>query len=176
MSKKKKKGMNQQIGDFFRQYNPLLRVFLLCVLVAVLVVIWTVVASPRVEGEPEACFKNERCMRLIGVMDTPRLRAKGLMGHEPLKRDEAMLFVFPKEQTSNFWMKNVSFPIDIVWLDGQRRIVCIEKEVPPCEKDPCPHYPCDKKALFVLELPSGFSDHYLLYENDFVEIKGTEYS
>ena len=159
----------------FKKFNALLRVLLISVLVMVMVVVWTLWSNPIPEGMAQACFKNDRCVDLVGVMDTNELRAQGLMGREPLGEDEGMLFVFPKAIETTFWMKNVTFPIDIVWFDTNKRIVCVEKKVPPCETEECPTYPCGFKAKYVVELPSGFAEEYLLYENDWVEFKGTVY-
>lgn len=77
------------------------------------------------------------------------------MFRETINWDQAMLFVFEKEGKQAFWMKNVRFPIDILWLDRNKRIVHIEKNVPPCRKDPCPTYSPSLEALYVLELKAG---------------------
>jgi uncharacterized membrane protein (UPF0127 family) len=82
-------------------------------------------------------------------------RARGLMFREEIHENQAMLFLFAEEDIHSFWMKNMRFPIDILWLDGDRRIVHIETRVPPCTREPCPTYTPDAAASFVLELQSG---------------------
>jgi uncharacterized membrane protein (UPF0127 family) len=82
-------------------------------------------------------------------------RQLGLMFRPQINDDQAMLFIFEEEGTHAFWMKNMRFPIDILWLDKDRRIVHIEAQVPPCVQDPCPSYPPDHPARFVLEIRSG---------------------
>src|SRR4030042_4940512 len=47
-------------------------------------------------------------------------RAQGLMFREKINEDQAMLFIFEEEDIHSFWMKNMRFAIDILWLDGQR--------------------------------------------------------
>jgi uncharacterized membrane protein (UPF0127 family) len=66
-----------------------------------------------------------------------------------------MLFLFEEEGIQSFWMKNMRFSIDILWLDRQRRIVHIEPDVPPCTADPCPSYTPRAAAMYVLELKNG---------------------
>jgi hypothetical protein len=98
-------------------------------------------------------------------------RAQGLMFREKLNEDQAMLFLFEVEEVHSFWMKNMRFAIDILWLDGQRRIVHLESRVPPCAKDPCPTYVPASPAAFVLEVQAGFAEKHglRLYDRiDFV--------
>lgn len=82
-------------------------------------------------------------------------RAMGLMYRASLPEDRALLFVFDSLDFHAIWMKNCRFPIDIVWLDEQRRVVHVESAVPPCKKDPCPTYQPLQRAAYVLELNSG---------------------
>jgi hypothetical protein len=86
---------------------------------------------------------------------TDEERQQGLMFREGLAADQGMLFIFEDEEIHSFWMKNMRFSIDILWLDRDRRIVHVESRVPPCAADPCPSYIPDKPASFVLELQSG---------------------
>jgi uncharacterized protein len=82
-------------------------------------------------------------------------RARGLMFRPKLLPDQGMLFVFEREEPHAFWMKNTLIPLDILWLDRDRRVVHVEKDVPPCKSDPCPSYGPARAALYVLELAAG---------------------
>jgi uncharacterized membrane protein (UPF0127 family) len=98
-------------------------------------------------------------------------RAQGLMFREKLNEDQAMLFLFEVEEVHSFWMKNMRFAIDILWLDSQKKIVHLESRVPPCAKDPCPTYVPASPASFVLEVQAGFAEKHglRLYDRiDFV--------
>jgi uncharacterized membrane protein (UPF0127 family) len=97
---------------------------------------------------------------------TPAERELGLMFRDRLDQDQGMLFVFDREELNSFWMLNMKFPIDIIWLNAEKRIVHIEAQVPPCPREPCPSYPTPAPALYVLELQSGAAaEHDLkLYE------------
>ncbi|MFC2167849.1 DUF192 domain-containing protein [Acidobacteriota bacterium] len=82
-------------------------------------------------------------------------RARGLMFRKTINEDQGMLFVFEAEGRYSFWMKNMNFSIDILWLDNQKRIVHLERDVPPCKKEPCPSYAPALPAKYVLELKAG---------------------
>ncbi|MCX6565823.1 MAG: DUF192 domain-containing protein [Candidatus Aminicenantes bacterium] len=89
-------------------------------------------------------------------------RAQGLMYREKIGADQGMLFCFPEEDYHAFWMKNTIIALDMLWLDKDRRIVHIEKNVPPCKEDPCPSYPPSRPGSYVLELGAGGADLYNL--------------
>jgi len=84
-------------------------------------------------------------------------RQRGLMFRDRLDEDQGMLFIFESEEMNSFWMLNMKFPIDILWLDSNKRVVHIEAGVPPCPREPCPSYPTPSPALYVLELKSGIA-------------------
>ena len=86
---------------------------------------------------------------------TAEERSRGLMNRATLLPDQGMLFVFKEEGPHAFWMKNTLIPLDMLWLDRNRRIVHIEADVQPCRSDPCPSYGPRRPALFVLELAAG---------------------
>lgn len=94
------------------------------------------------------------------VADTPQKRARGLMFRESLPKDRGMLFTFAEPQQWSFWMKNTRIPLDIIWLDGNKRIVHVERNVPTCSRtdDGCPQYQPNDNAIYVLELAGGMAD------------------
>ena len=100
---------------------------------------------------------------------TPESRARGLMFRDRIEEDQAMLFLFEGEDIHPFWMKNMRFPIDILWLDRERRIIHQEVSVPPCLREPCPSYAPPGPAAYVLELQSGFAEAHGLRESDRLE-------
>jgi uncharacterized membrane protein (UPF0127 family) len=61
-------------------------------------------------------------MKMILLADNNLTRAKGLMGHRPLKKDECAYFYFQKEGSPSFWNKNVGFPISLIFLDKEGRV------------------------------------------------------
>ena len=79
-------------------------------------------------------------------------RQMGLMFRPSLPADRGLLFVFENSDFHGIWMKNCRFPIDIVWLDENRKIVHVAESVPPCKKDPCPVYLPQQRASYVVEI------------------------
>jgi uncharacterized membrane protein (UPF0127 family) len=93
---------------------------------------------------------------IVDVANTKYSLEKGLSGREPLSDDQGMLFIFPTEDEYGFWMKDMKFPIDIIWINSQMKIVHIEKSVSPntYPKILTPTAP----AIYVLEISAGQSD------------------
>jgi len=72
-----------------------------------------------------------------------------------------MLFFLEEPRKASFWMKNMHFPIDIIWLDENFTIVHIEKTLSPCTSTfYCPSYTPLKESLYVLETIAGFSNKH----------------
>ena len=79
-----------------------------------------------------------------------------------------MLFVSEQSSRQSFWMKDMKFPIDIIWLDSNGTVVHIEHTLQPCISvlNPaasirnCPIYTPDKDSQYVLETIAGFSQKH----------------
>lgn len=88
--------------------------------------------------------------------------AQGLSGRDTLKEDEGMLFIFDQPAKYSFWMKEMNFPIDIIWFTPSKggarddmHVVYIKKNALP-ESYP-ESYVSDQDAKYVLEVVAGFS-------------------
>ena len=91
----------------------------------------------------------------VEVSDTPEKRSLGLGKRDKLENGWGMLFVFEKRIPHSFWMKNMRFPIDIIWLENQR-IVELAENVPPPQEGESPKVMEPRlPSNFVLELESG---------------------
>ncbi|MCI5051183.1 MAG: DUF192 domain-containing protein [Candidatus Pacebacteria bacterium] len=97
---------------------------------------------------------------IIDIAETTNDRSVGLSRYETLESNQAMLFVFEAEGLYSFWMRDMKFPIDIIWLDSNRQIISIKENARP-EDFPESYYP-DDKARYVLETVAGFSQQYNL--------------
>lgn len=102
---------------------------------------------------------------------TPDQRAKGLMFRDSLEANRGMLFVFPEPSFHDFWMKNCRFPIDMIWLSSEKKIVHIERAVPPCKEDPCPSYGSFRRAQYVIEVVAEFSRQEKLKVGDTIQFE-----
>jgi len=123
---------------------------------------WAEPAVDFVDTTPKRTVKVE-------VADTREKTELGLMYRANLPEGRGMWFVFPVERRLFFWMKNVSFPIDIIFLDANHNIRKIWNSVPPCEKEPCPVYPSAGPAKYALEVPAGYCEKYGVKENQKVK-------
>lgn len=92
----------------------------------------------------------------VEISDTNTERQRGLSLHTPLTSDEGMLFVFEREDFYSFWMKDMLFAIDILWIDSNLRVVHIERNISP-ETYPKVFRP-ESKSRYVLEISSGQVD------------------
>jgi uncharacterized membrane protein (UPF0127 family) len=85
---------------------------------------------------------------------------RGLMSRDGMAKDHGMLFAFASNEKHQFWMKNMRFDLDILWVDQERRIIYIVRNVPACSADPCAVYGPPQAARWVLELNSGYTDSH----------------
>lgn len=93
---------------------------------------------------------------LVEVADTFESRKRGLSGREKLPDGTGMLFIFENPGFHGFWMKEMHFAIDIIWVNSENRVVGVEKEVSPTTF-PEIFYP-NEAIKYVLEVPAGFSE------------------
>lgn len=103
----------------------------------------------------------------VDVVDNVAERTLGLSGRKSLAADEGMLFVFENSGNFGFWMKDMNFPIDIIWIDEGKSVVHLEKNVSP-DTYPTVFTP-SKSAKYVLEVQAGFSDATGLKPGDNLE-------
>ncbi|MEK7578945.1 MAG: DUF192 domain-containing protein [Patescibacteria group bacterium] len=92
---------------------------------------------------------------IVEIADTSASRTQGLSDREELLRGHGMLFVFPKDDFYSFWMKDMRFSIDMLWLSSDFRVVHIVSAVSP-ETYP-ESFTSPDSARYVLEIPSGES-------------------
>ena len=104
----------------------------------------------------------------VEIADTDFLRERGLSGHRPLLDNQGMLFIFPKSDFYGFWMKDMLFPIDIIWIDENFKINHIEMSLTP-DTYPKVFHP-ESKSLYVLEISSGQSKSLDLKVGDSVKL------
>jgi hypothetical protein len=101
----------------------------------------------------------------VAVADTEDKRVRGLSGQPSLPKGSGLLFSFPDSQTHGIWMKDMHFPIDIIWFDENFTIVDIQASAHP---DSYPKvFTPQVNARYILETQAGFSEvhHLLVGEN-----------
>jgi len=94
---------------------------------------------------------------LVEVAETPEGRSAGLSNRERLGSVDGLLLKWDSAGRHPIWMADMRFPLDLVWLDANGRVVGLLANVPPCRTTPCPLYePQEAPAsVAVLEIPAG---------------------
>jgi len=117
------------------------------------VVCFSSCSSPAKDLADKICF-SDGCIQ-IEVAQSQEERMKGLQARQYLGKERGMLFVFQESKKHSFWMKDTFIALDIVWIDGEKRIVTIMPNILPCKTEKCPVYTPSKNALYVLEVNAG---------------------
>jgi len=84
-------------------------------------------------------------------------RTNGLSNDTNLEADQALLMAFPTEGKWGIWMKDMNFPIDIVWLNADKKVIYIVKNASP-EDSTTKTYVPTTVAKYVVELPAGTTE------------------
>ncbi len=92
---------------------------------------------------------------IADVADTEALRRQGLSGKQSLDEKRGMLFTFEESAPHAFWMKDMLFSIDIIWLDIDKHVIYIVSDATP-ESYPTSFRP-NTNSRYVLEVPAGWA-------------------
>jgi uncharacterized membrane protein (UPF0127 family) len=90
----------------------------------------------------------------LEVAADPATRARGLMGRRQVPQGTGMVFLYPKDVTQSYWMKNTLVPLSIAFVAGDGRVVSVA-EMTPCVADPCPSYAPTGPYRYAVELAAG---------------------
>lgn len=115
----------------------------------------TIQVQMPINGFTDAILTTRDVSIAVSSADTEEERSLGLSGTAVLPENAGKFFVFPQPGIYGFWMKDMNYGIDIIWLDSKLTIVGIEIAVLP-ESYPTVVYP-PSDILYVLEVPAGFS-------------------
>lgn len=93
----------------------------------------------------------------VEVADTPNALRSGLSGRIRLPTKQGMLFAFPVPDIYAFWMPDMNFPIDLLWIDSAGKIVGTEESMMPETDLKHPHYYKPPVPIqYVIEVNAGF--------------------
>jgi len=123
--------------------------------------------SARATG-PSVELKGQRFD--VEIADTEPARERGLMFRESMPADHGMLFLFDDNAVRTFWMKNCRMPLDILYFDEKYKLVSVQQRVPACRSEPCPVYPSEGAAKYVLELNAGVADKLDVKPGDAIKL------
>lgn len=100
----------------------------------------------------------------VTVANTEDKRIKGLSGKKSIDKNEGMYFIFDYPDKYGIWMKDMNFPIDIIWINSHHEVVYILEKVSP-NTYPKVFKP-NKDAMYVLELNAGFVETHNIKKGD----------
>ncbi|MBI4080889.1 MAG: DUF192 domain-containing protein [Candidatus Levybacteria bacterium] len=125
--------------------------------------------NPFAGKKATATFDDKKITVLVA--ETDKEKQKGLSQRKSLPQNQGMVFVFDKPDYYPFWMKDMQFPIDIIFL-RDNKIVTIHKNVkaPSAEGDNLVVYTPKEPANQVLELNAGKADEWKLQEGDTIQL------
>ncbi|GEM_PF-1230168 len=143
-------------------------------LISFLLLLSALLFFSRLPVSPNSTMMESRQYVFISVPDNSVIWAErvssdegitaGLSGRESLCAQCGMLFVFRDSAMRAFWMKGMKFPLDIMFMDEDCRVVKIAASVPPCEGACVVSYGSGVPAKYVLEASAGYAAEHNISE------------
>ncbi len=117
-------------------------------------VIWQAVVFIINKSQPRMAVTLKGTTYQAQVADNEASREKGLSGAKSLGKNDVMLFVFPLDGKWKIWMKDMQFPIDIIWLDKDKQVIYLVESAEPSSY-PNTTFTPPQSARYVIELQAG---------------------
>jgi hypothetical protein len=154
--------------------NIILAIIVLLVLVFVGILTYSVYKpKDKSKDYPKVSTVEQKLVRIdfekLELALKPEEHRRGLMFRDSICDRCGMLFVFPEEKELSFWMLNVNFPLDLIFMDSSGKIVKIYENTTPNNADK--KYVSESPAQFVLEVKAGFVLANNLQEGQVVDIQ-----
>ena len=133
-------------------------------------------AVPTVHETNKSTVPIGTAVYTVEIADDNLTRGKGLSGQLGLPDDHGMLFIFDNPAIQTFWMKDMLFPIDIVWISHTCIVDSITPDIPiPLESteiNKLPRYQSDSPVKYVLEIAKGQAKIWDIKVGDSVLLDG----
>lgn len=107
--------------------------------------------TPLARALPLGLVQTSTATYLTEIATTPEAQRRGLMYRVWLPPWHAMLFVFPQERITQFWMKNTLIPLHIAFYNARGENLADYPHAAPCLTRQCALYPSNGNAKYVLE-------------------------
>ena len=139
-------------------------------LILLIIIVAGVVVFFSIPAPEQGAYVQVNSTRInVEIADNFEERAKGLMFRDRLPENVGMLFIFENEGNYPFWMMNMRFNLDMIWIGSDGNVVYIAKDVPPCSAS-CKVIDPNSDARYVLEVDAGFADRYGIIEGSTLRI------
>ncbi len=112
---------------------------------------------------------NAKTIKVL-VADNYAEHVLGLSDRSTLEPDSGMLFIFQEKRIRKIWMKNMHFPIDIIWIENEK-VVQVTRNCKPNGATPSKMYSSTLPVDNILEVNAGFSNEFGIKRGDLVKFK-----
>ena len=115
--------------------------------------------TPVVDGSLQFLSSNGQPLAAITIelAETPNDWSKGLMDRQEMGQFHGMLFIFDVVKPRGFWMRNTYIPLDIIFIDENKRVVTIAENTTPLSEQ---ILSSGKPVRYVVEVNAGFSQRF----------------
>lgn len=114
---------------------------------------------------------NNKIKINVEIADTPAELTQGYSNHPPISDQEGMLFILPNAAKYNFWMKDMLFDLDFIYIRNKRIVELVENVPAPANYQGKNYIVYPKQAFRqVLEVKSGFIKKNKMKLNDSIEL------
>lgn len=122
---------------------------------------------------PTATVKNKEFK--LYIAKTPKEKEVGLSDKKSIPENYGMIFPFGQDSYYSFWMKNMKFPIDILFINDNKIVTIHHSVYPPkSSNETLPIYTSNALSDTVLEINAGLSKKHGFKEGDGVKLKNVE--
>lgn len=118
---------------------------------------------------PQTKIKINNVIINAEIATTQEEQAKGLGGKIKLGENDGVLFVYPEKTDLTFWMKDMNFPIDIIWI-ADNKIVDISPNIPLFTSGEITTIQTNQQINSVLEVNAGFANKHKIKIGNIVEL------
>jgi len=163
-------GILEHMKKVFHLNNQLLVYLVLVtgILASTILIVGTAVRTITSE-KPLLALSIGNSPILVELARTNLERQKGLSGRNKLPEGRGMLFIHDRDDIYGYWMPDMHFALDILWIASDMRVVHIEEDVRP-ESYPA-LFTSPVPARYVLELPSGFVEKHSLTVGNLLHLR-----
>ena len=131
----------------------------------------------KVIKQTEVSFKKEGELTIFKSADSTEIKLDieiadtdfdiqtGLMYRNSMEKNQGMLFVFDDVKKRYFYMKNTKIPLDLVFIDNNKKIVSFQKNAKPFDES---SLPSNAPAKYVLEINAGLVEAWELMVGDHI--------
>jgi uncharacterized membrane protein (UPF0127 family) len=134
--------------------------FLIFILIVVVISIGLLLFyQPKPNLKPEDFIEIGQTKVFVEIAQSDKEKALGLSGRNSLAQNQGMIFLFNEKRVPAFWMKDMNFNLDFIWLDGNMVVDVTENVIKPekgISQSQLTLYRPNKPITALLEVNSGF--------------------